>query len=244
MVQGGVVSRLSHCTTSNPRIHSHATTSTMSRVRSRTFTMATSIRSSRLCFDVSSESVPFINQSVDLTNVKPEGFCRERDMVFADASEDLDDVGKCIELVKLRGEKVLSGTHTILARPKSPTPVSGFGGHLFRSEQIRKQIRKEGQGAKVAGISPTRLGTIEVCYPPDEDEQQKIADCLGSLDNWIAAAGRKLAAPPRPQARPHAATLPPTRPIPTPTMFPRVPESAGLGKEESRGAFYRAQSQR
>lgn len=30
--------------------------------------------------------------------------------------------------------------------------------------------------------------------PDDEAEQQKIADCLGSLDDWIAAADRKLAA--------------------------------------------------
>lgn len=145
-------------------------------------------------FDVACESVPFINTSVDLSKVNPEAYCRERDLVFADASEDLDDVGKSIELIDLRDAKVLSGTHTILARPKSPVPILGFGGYLFKSEQIRTQIRKEGQGAKVAGISPTRLATIDVSFPHDEAEQRKIADCLGSLDDLIAAADRKLAA--------------------------------------------------
>ena len=115
-------------------------------------------------------------------------------MVFADASEDLDDVGKNIEVVALHGERVLSGTHTILATRRDARIIVGFGGYLFRSERVREQIRREAQGSKVYGISSGRLANVNVCFPAKEAEQQKIAACLTSLDEWIAAEGRELEA--------------------------------------------------
>jgi len=49
-------------------------------------------------------------------------------------------------------------------------------------------------GGVVPAISKTAIETIPVAYTQMEAEQQKIADCLGSLDDLIAAEGRKLAA--------------------------------------------------
>ncbi|MEK2110706.1 restriction endonuclease subunit S [Vibrio parahaemolyticus] len=143
-------------------------------------------------FDITKEYVPFINTEISLDKVKEESYCLERDMVFADASEDIDDVGKSIELTNLNGEKLLSGLHTILARPKKNDLVKGFGGYLFKSEVMRKQIQKESQGAKVLGISGSRISNIDVIYPIDHDEQQKIADCLSSMDNLIETNTKKL----------------------------------------------------
>ncbi|HCM1333126.1 TPA: restriction endonuclease subunit S [Vibrio parahaemolyticus] len=143
-------------------------------------------------FDITKENVPFINTEISLDKVKEESYCLERDMVFADASEDIDDVGKSIELINLNGEKLLSGLHTILARPKKNDLVKGFGGYLFKSEVMRKQIQKESQGAKVLGISGSRISNIEVIYPINHDEQQKIADCLSSMDDLITANTQKL----------------------------------------------------
>ncbi|CAH8184247.1 restriction endonuclease subunit S [Vibrio aestuarianus] len=143
-------------------------------------------------FDITKENVPFINTEISLDKVKEESYCLERDMVFADASEDIDDVGKSIELINLNGEKLLSGLHTILARPKKNDLVKGFGGYLFKSEVMRKQIQKESQGAKVLGISGSRISNVEVIYPIDHDEQQKIADCLSSMDDLIIINTKKL----------------------------------------------------
>ncbi|EJB8535359.1 restriction endonuclease subunit S [Vibrio parahaemolyticus] len=143
-------------------------------------------------FDITKEYVPFINTEISLDKVKEESYCQEGDMIFADASEDIDDVGKSIELVNLNGERLLSGLHTILARPKKNDLVKGFGGYLFKSEVMRKQIQKESQGAKVLGISASRISNIEVIYPIDHDEQQKIADCLSSMDNLITVNNKKL----------------------------------------------------
>lgn len=143
-------------------------------------------------FDIQNEKVPFINPSESIEMIKEDCYCIEGDMVFADASEDLADVGKSIEIVNLNNERLLSGMHTLLARQKENKLVLSFGGHLFKSSRIRKQIQKESQGAKVLGISAGRLSGIEVCYPSYKNEQQKIADCLSSLDELITAEAQKL----------------------------------------------------
>ncbi len=121
-------------------------------------------------------------------------FCEEGDIVLADASEDLEDVGKAIEIVSLEGERVVAGTHTILATRRGSAPVIGFGGQLFQSAAVRACIKREAQGSKVYGISATRISVIPVPIPPTEEEQRKIADCLGSLDDLIAAEGQRIEA--------------------------------------------------
>lgn len=145
-------------------------------------------------FDVSREQVPFVNQSEALPEFASGDYCIESDLVFADASEDMNDVGKTMEIVRLHGEQVLAGQHTILARQRGNTLVTGFGAYLFGSGLMRGRIKKEAQGTKVFQISAARLGGIDVTYPSDKAEQQKIADCLTSLDEVIAAQGRKVEA--------------------------------------------------
>ncbi|MCZ6802691.1 MAG: restriction endonuclease subunit S [Proteobacteria bacterium] len=144
-----------------------------------------------ILFDIQNETVPFINPSVSLKKIKPECFCLEGDMIFADASEDMDDIGKSIEIVQLNNERLLSGLHTLLARQKNKKLFIGFGGYLFKSSRIRVQIKKEAQGSKVLGISAGRLSNIKVGYPFENKEQQKVADCLSSLDELITAHTQK-----------------------------------------------------
>ncbi|MDF4623651.1 restriction endonuclease subunit S [Vibrio parahaemolyticus] len=143
-------------------------------------------------FDITKEYVPFISEEISLDKIKQESYCQEGDMVFADASEDIDDVGKSIELININGEKLLSGLHTILARQKENYLVKGFGGYLFKSEVMRNQIQKESQGAKVLGISSGRISKIDVIFPIKQSEQQRIVDCLSSLDKLIDAQTKKM----------------------------------------------------
>ncbi|MEO5607119.1 MAG: restriction endonuclease subunit S [Polaromonas sp.] len=143
-------------------------------------------------FDIRKELVPYISPPESLKEFKAENFCIEGDMIFADASEDLEDIGKAIEIVGLNGESVLSGLHTILARQTEANLVVGFGGHLFKSNWVRNQIQKEAQGTKVLGISNGRLAKIKIPFPRSSTEQRKIADCLGSVEELIAAQARKV----------------------------------------------------
>lgn len=143
-------------------------------------------------FDITKEYVPFINQDIPIEKIKKECYCIEGDMIFADASEDLDDIGKSIEIVNLNNESLVSGLHTLLARQQERKLIIGFGGYLFNSNSIRKQIQREAQGAKVLGISVTRISNINISYPNNSIEQQKIASCLFALDEVIAVQSQKL----------------------------------------------------
>ncbi len=145
-------------------------------------------------FRVDQEYVPFINPEVSVDAFREEDDCEEGDIVLADASEDLNDVGKAIEIISLDGQRVVAGTHTILATRHGNVPIVGFGGHLFQSAAVRAGIQRESQGAKVYGISANRISPVALPLPPTNQEQQKIAECLSSLDGVIAAEGRKLAA--------------------------------------------------
>jgi type I restriction enzyme, S subunit len=143
-------------------------------------------------FDITKETVPYVNSDESIERIRQECYCREGDVIFADASEDLNDVGKSIEIVNVNNEKLLSGLHTLLARQIGQKIVLGFSGHLFFSNRIRNQIRREAQGAKVLGISGTRISKITVCYPKNHKEQQTITSCLSSLDVLIKAQAEKL----------------------------------------------------
>lgn len=142
-------------------------------------------------FDVTKELVPFINESEEGV-IREGSLCADGDMIFADASEDRADIGKSIEIVNLNGECVAAGLHTILARRIGDRVALGFGGHIFKSGYVRSQIQKEAQGAKVLGISANRMRNLRLPLPQTEVEQQKIADCLSSVDELIAAQARKV----------------------------------------------------
>lgn len=136
-------------------------------------------------FDINKEEVPFINPDISIKRISSDNYCKTSDIVFADASEDLADVGKSIELVNLNDEKVLAGLHTILARPDITKIASGFGGYLMKSIDVRKQIMKIAQGSKITSISSTRLCDIELnipCLP----EQSRIANFLSAIDKKIS----------------------------------------------------------
>ncbi|MNJ16471.1 Type I restriction modification DNA specificity domain protein [compost metagenome] len=143
-------------------------------------------------FDITKERTPYINCTETLPAADSDDYCVKGDIIFADASEDMKDVGKAIEIVRLDGQQLLAGQHTILARQNNDELVVGFGGYVFRSALVRSQIQKEAQGTKVYAISPTRLARIKIAYPGDKGEQQKIADCLMSLDELIAAQRQKI----------------------------------------------------
>ncbi|OFX56486.1 MAG: restriction endonuclease [Bacteroidetes bacterium GWD2_45_23] len=136
-------------------------------------------------FDITKEYVPFINQEVSIKKIKKESYCIEGDMIFADASEDLNDVGKSIEIINLNNEKLVSGLHTLLARQREKKIEIGFGGYLFKSDWVRRQIQREAQGTKVLGISATRISDVKISYPKNPQEQQKITSCLSALDDLI-----------------------------------------------------------
>lgn len=135
-------------------------------------------------FDIDKERVPFINEDVPLSKVQEDYYCKDGDLVFADASEDLNDIGKSIEVLNVGSHKVLAGLHTLHGRPKSGVFFPGFAGYLLLSNSVRNQIQREAQGAKVLGISVNRISKVNLIYPSIE-EQEKIAVLLSKIDDRI-----------------------------------------------------------
>lgn len=141
-------------------------------------------------FDITKESVPFINEDISIERISNDFYCKEGDIVFADASEDINDVGKSIEIKNLNGERLLSGLHTLLARPIENKFVIGFNGYLFKSNNVRIQIQKESQGSKVLSINVGRISGINLSFP-NLKEQTKIASFLSAVDDKLQALKQK-----------------------------------------------------
>ena len=69
----------------------------------------------------------------------------------------------------------------------------GFLYHLLHTDSFVNSVLTRCTDSNYPAINPSNLASIPVALPR-KPEQQKIADCLGSLDDLIAAEGRKLAA--------------------------------------------------
>lgn len=142
-------------------------------------------------FDITKEDVPFINAEINISRIPEEYYCQQGDIVFADASEDLNDVGKSIEIINLNNVKVLSGLHTLLARPTLNIFSKGYLGYLFKSPNLRNQIKKIAQGSKVLSISAGRLSNVKLNVP-SLPEQSKIAGFLSAIDEKIHAVQQQM----------------------------------------------------
>ncbi len=135
-------------------------------------------------FDIKKEMVPFINSEIKLDKISSDNYCKNGDLIIADASEDYADIGKSIEITNLNNEKVLAGLHTLQARPSLGVFWTKFIGQMMKSKRIRSQIITIAQGTKVLSISTGRLSNIFINIP-SINEQQKIAEFLEATDEWI-----------------------------------------------------------
>lgn len=143
-------------------------------------------------FKVCNEQVPYINNDISLGKIPNENYLKEKDLVIADASEDYNDIGKCLEIIDLNEQDVLAGLHTFIARPDLHDMALGFGNYLMKSDYSKIQIKTIAQGTKVLSISTTRLSEIKINIPSLE-EQTKIANFLSSVDEKLNLLKEKKA---------------------------------------------------
>lgn len=141
-------------------------------------------------FDITNELVPFVNKEIILSKLTEDDYCKEGDLIIADASEDYLDIGKAIELVRLDNEKVIAGLHTLHARPYLRKLSSGFGSHILKSDYVRLQIKMIAQGTKVLSITSSRLSEVFLILP-SHPEQTKIATFLTAVDEKLTQLKKK-----------------------------------------------------
>lgn len=91
-------------------------------------------------------------------------------------------------------EGLISPAYTVCA-PNEGT-YSRFFSYYFKTEWLISQFRKYSQGLvkDTLNLKFDNFKRVEVAYPSNVQEQQKIAACLASLDEVITAQGRKVEA--------------------------------------------------
>lgn len=136
-------------------------------------------------------AVPFVNKNIDLSKFEEESYLKNGDIVIADTAEDFT-AGKAVEVQNI-DFPVLAGQHTFLCRPKISF-APGYMGYYLNSPSYHNRLVPLLTGTKVYSISKSNIKNTFILYPKNYEEQQRIADCLSSIDELIDAESRKLIA--------------------------------------------------
>lgn len=129
--------------------------------------------------------------SIDIPSDDNYEFIQDRDIIFADASEDRKDLGKVAVVRNIEGN-ILSGLHTLCFRPKEDLNSEFFLSHSLNKEYL-KFMYTRGNGAKVLGISKSNLSEYKF-LAPSKEEQEKIASFFSLIDDKISLQGEKVEA--------------------------------------------------
>ena len=140
------------------------------------------------CLDVSKDRLPFIKKQFFMDKFKT-SYLKNGDVIVSDTAED-ETVGKCIEIIGMTNQKVLSGLHTIPLRPKEQF-ATGYLGFYLNSSAYHRQLKPLMQGIKVTSISKSAMLDTVIKYPSDIWEQTLIGQYFMSLDNLITLHQRK-----------------------------------------------------
>ncbi|MFY2629417.1 hypothetical protein, partial [Achromobacter dolens] len=68
------------------------------------------------------------------------------DLIFADASEDMDGVGKSVEIQNATGIELVSGLHTIAIRFDKSVLADGFKAYIQFIPKFRVHLRQLAAG--------------------------------------------------------------------------------------------------
>ncbi|WP_439489175.1 restriction endonuclease subunit S [Algoriphagus sp.] len=112
------------------------------------------------------------------------------DVLFNRTSEVTNEVG--FSSVYLGVEDVAFGGFVIRGRPLKGNLDDYFKKYCFRSEYVRSQIIKSGQGAVRSNIGQKDLEQVKILLPP-LPEQRGIAKVLGTMDQAIQTTERLIA---------------------------------------------------
>ncbi|OPJ54749.1 restriction endonuclease subunit S [Alkalithermobacter paradoxus] len=118
------------------------------------------------------------------TNIKEGVFLETGDVVFADASEDYEGIGKSVVIINEKQKPFVSGLHTIVAKDASNRLNYLYKKYCFSTNKVRKQFRVLATGATVYGISRSNIPKIKILIPTIT-EQKKIASILTTIDEHI-----------------------------------------------------------
>lgn len=108
------------------------------------------------------------------------------DLIFADASEDMDGIGKSVEIQNATGVDLVSGLHTIAIRFDKSVLVDDFKAYIQFIPKFRDHLRQLAAGTKVYATNRAHIASAELRLP-GIDEQQAISSLLIDMEAEITA---------------------------------------------------------
>lgn len=129
---------------------------------------------------------------VQIGKTENQNSLQKGDILFTTSSETPNEVGFASVLIDFPKEKTYLNSFCFAIRPFNIEKTQPqFSRYLFHSPIYRKSVTAIAQGSTRYNLSKGAF--IELQVPiPDPKEQQKIADCLSSLDDLIEAHNQKL----------------------------------------------------
>lgn len=129
---------------------------------------------------------PVITETYSRTNTDPETlkFSKGGEILIPRVGERPEDFGKCCAYLPLKGIAI-GEMISVLETKQHPL----FYTYYFRN--LYKQFAKVVEGQNVKNLYFTELEPLPI-HRPSIPEQQKIAECLSSVDELLAAQTRKV----------------------------------------------------
>ena len=118
---------------------------------------------------------------------------QQGDILFTASSETPDEVGVASVILTDPEIDTYLNSFCFALRPYNQSSLnSQFSRYLFHSAGYRKSVTDIAQGSTRFNISKSAFRQIRIAITEDEKEQQKIADCLSSLDDLISLHSQKI----------------------------------------------------
>ena len=130
-------------------------------------------------------------ESVDISDNEKQNKVKYGDLLMTQSSETVEELGMS-SVYLFYDEPYLNSFCFGLHLYNHALTYPMYIGYLMRSEAIRKQIMREGQGISRINLSPNRMKGMILSLPCLE-EQQKIADFLSNVDEVIAQSEAEVA---------------------------------------------------
>ena len=130
-------------------------------------------------------------ESVDISDNEKQNKVKYGDLLMTQSSETFEELGMS-SVYLFYDEPYLNSFCFGLHLYNHALTYPMYIGYLMRSEAIRKQIMREGQGISRINLSPNRMKGMILSLPCLE-EQQKIADFLSNVDEVIAQSEAEVA---------------------------------------------------
>ena len=146
--------------------------------------------------DIHAHPLPVLNcASHDLPRIEEDRVgnaarLRDGDLVMVDASEDLEGLGKSVEVMRIGSDNVVAGLHTILCRGDSDHWAAGFKAYLQYIPAFKSVLTRVGTGISVYAVSKRQLASIVLALPSPL-EQAAIVSVLSDMDAEIDALERR-----------------------------------------------------